>query len=85
MDEEPFVLDEEFVPYFSDEPIPSPSQRMPAGPRMPKLKGFTTNAAVAAWITCDECGDNELVYGDGRAQWAKNWAEDHRRNGCTPR
>jgi hypothetical protein len=45
--------------------------------RMPRLKGFTVQRATAYWITCDVCGENELVFGRDRQDWARRWASEH--------
>lgn len=45
--------------------------------KVPKIEGFTINRVTAWWITCDACGDTELVYGEDMAATARHWATEH--------
>ncbi len=45
--------------------------------RLPKIEGFTPNAANAFWLVCDQCGDMELFFGTSAELDALNWSQTH--------
>jgi hypothetical protein len=45
--------------------------------RLPKLDGVSVDRADAAWVTCDVCEEQDLLFGmDLRAQ-IRVWRDDH--------
>lgn len=42
-----------------------------------QIQGFTIGPANAAWVTCDRCGESELVYGSHLVTDSLTWARAH--------
>jgi len=45
--------------------------------RLPNLDGVSVERADAAWVTCDTCEEQELIYGPVLRGAIKAWRDAH--------